>query len=327
MTDPKTARETLVDHKYYRYRGCAPDPDRRGMATAGGLAGVSLDVWGPYTGDGAEEQKTRLDRERLAQYICHRCPVLAACRTYANSTVVDADGVEHLVEPEGVMGGEKALSRHRALIARRHDATVSTSTAGEGAASVEPAPVVRDLKNARTAQKLAVLYALARETDPDAVAYRAGMDVRTANWHRSALTDLLGLDREQATRDQLLTAAKEAGLIRRSTRVRDGGRWPVAAAPTTDGVRQRRIAPGAPTQLLLPGTETLPRSLRVLAGPPVPERVPVPRPRAAAGPVQLELPLGLPAAARPATPALFSVARSPRAVPAHAPTAVLEPAA
>lgn len=223
------------------------------MATAGGMEKVPLDVWGPYTGDGAEPQKTRIDRERLAQRICASCPVLAVCRTYANTATVDADGVEHLVEPEGVMGGELALARHRALIARRHAATVGTAPAAE-----EPAAVaVRDLSEGRTRQKRAVLVALARETDPELVAYRAGMDLRTANWHRSALVTLLGLDKERATRDQLLAAAVDQGLLPRSTRIRPDGPWAYAAAPTTDGARQRRIAPGRPVQLILPGLEDM----------------------------------------------------------------------
>ncbi|MFD7867988.1 hypothetical protein [Streptomyces sp. NPDC059783] len=263
MTDPKTAREDLVDHRYYRYRGCAPDPDRPGMATAGGLDGVLLDVWGPYTGDGAEPQRVRIGRERLAQAVCARCPVLALCRTYAHTTVVDGEGVEHLVEPEGVLGGELALVRHRALIARRHAATTGTLT--NTATDTAPAAatglgVVRDLSEGRTPQKRAVLNALARETDPELVAFRAGMDVRTSNWHRSALVTLLGLDREHATRDQLLAAAVEQGLLPRSTRIRPDGRWAYAAAPTTDGVRQRRIAPGRPVQLVLPGLEHMPRT-------------------------------------------------------------------
>lgn len=278
MTDPKTAREDLVDHRHYRYRGCAPDPDEPGMATAGGLAGVPLDAWGPYTADGAEPQKTRIDRERLAQQVCGRCPVLAACRTYANTTAIDEDGVEHLVEPEGVMGGELALTRHRSLIARRHAAT--TGALATPADSAAPAvtsvpgtvpgpavPPVRDMAEGRTAQKRAVLDALARYTDPELVAARAGMDVRTANWHRSALVTLLGLDKERATRDQLLAAAVDQGLLPPSTRIRPDGRWAYAAAPTTDGARQRRIAPGRPVQLVLPGLEHMPRTRRPLTRP------------------------------------------------------------
>ncbi|MFG2676955.1 hypothetical protein [Streptomyces sp. NPDC048445] len=248
MTDPKTARQDLVDHRHYKYRGCAPDPDSRGMASAGGMAGVPLDVWGPYTEDGAEAQKARIDRERLAKTICGRCPVLAACRTYANTTTVDDDGIERLVEREGVMGGELALARHHAFIKRRHAATISTDTA-------EPVPV-RNIDDARTPQKLAVLRALAVELYDERVARRAGMDVRTCNWHRSALCNILGLDRETATRDELLLEAVRHGLLPTATRIVWDGLWPVAAAPTTDGARQRRIAPGIPAALLAPLSRT-----------------------------------------------------------------------
>ncbi|MFJ4887754.1 hypothetical protein [Streptomyces sp. NPDC088731] len=260
MTDPISARQQLVDARHYKYRGCAPDEDDPTVSAAD--PDVTLDAWGPYTGDGAEPQKVRFDRERVARQICARCPVLPLCRTYANTTVVDAEGVEHLVEPEGVMGGELALTRHRALIARRHAATVGTTPAAE-----EPAAVVRDLPEGRTRQKRAVLVALARETDPELVAYRAGMDLRSANWHRSTLVTMLGLDKERATRDQLLAAAVDQGLLPRSTRIRPDGPWAYAAAPTTDGARQRRIAPGRPVQLILPGLEDIPRGCRLPARP------------------------------------------------------------
>lgn len=264
--DAITARQHLVDDRHYKYRGCAGDPDDPRVSAAD--PDVPIDAWGPYTDDGAEPQRVRRARERAALAICKRCPVLAACRTYANTTTLDEAGVEHLVEPEGVMGGELALTRHRALIARRHAATVGT-----GAAATEDTPLVRNLDDARTPQKRAVLAALARNTDPEAVAYRAGMDLRTANWHRSALVGMLGLDRERATRDQLLAAAVEHGLLPRSVRIRPDGPMPYAAAPTVDGVRQRRIAPPTRTvgpQLVLPGMEDMPRGLRRLAGHPVP---------------------------------------------------------
>ncbi|MFJ1827388.1 hypothetical protein [Streptomyces sp. NPDC088178] len=279
MTDPIAARQQLVDDRHYKYRGCTPDEDDPTVSAAD--PDVPLDAWGPYTGDGAEPQKVRIDRERAAKAICDRCPVLALCRTYANTTAVDADGVEHLVEPEGVMGGELALTRHRALIARRHAATVGAATDEEAPA----APVVRDLSEGRTPQKRAVLKALARETDPELVAYRAGMDLRAANWHRSTLVTMLGLDKERATRDQLLAAAVDQGLLPRSTRIRPDGPWAYAAAPTTDGARQRRIAPGRPVQLILPGLEDMPRACQapVRPGRPPTGRGPDPSPRRRAG--------------------------------------------
>ncbi|MGS2592093.1 hypothetical protein [Streptomyces hebeiensis] len=245
MTDPISARQNLVDHPHYRYRGCAPDPDQPRMSAAD--PDVPVDAWGPYTGDGAEPQADRHAREKAARAICGRCPVLTVCRIYANTTVRDEDGVEHLTEPEGILGGELALARHRALIARRHAATVTDG------------PAVRDVSAARTPQRRALLRALARETDAELVAHRVGMTMQAANWHRSALVGILGLDRERATRDQLLAAAVEHGLLPRSVRIVPDGRWPVAAAPTMDGIRQRRISRGRPVQLVLPGMEDMRR--------------------------------------------------------------------
>ncbi|MEV3996650.1 hypothetical protein AB0K62_13370 [Streptomyces halstedii] len=253
--DAITARQHLVDDRHYKYRGCAGDPDDPRVSAAD--PDVPIDAWGPYTDDGAEPQRVRRARERAALAICKRCPVLAACRTYANTTVVDEAGVEHLVEPEGILGGELALTRHRALIARRHAATTGDTTA-----AATPAPAVRNLDDARTPQKLAVLDALAVELYDERVARRASMDVRTSNWHRSALCSLFGLDRETATRDELLLEALRHGLLPTSTRIVWDGLWPVAAAPTTDGARQRRIAPGIPAALLAPQPRTRRRARR-----------------------------------------------------------------
>ncbi|MFF7631510.1 WhiB family transcriptional regulator [Streptomyces cyaneofuscatus] len=321
--DAIAARQHLVDDPYYKYRGCAPDPDMPGMCA--GDPDVPLDAWGPYTDDGAEAQKTRLDRERSAMAICGRCPVLALCRAYANTTVIEVDAngrqIEHLVEPEGVMGGELALTRHRTLIARRHDTTTAAPV---------PAPVADDMAKARTPQRRALLLALARETDPERVAALAGMDLRTANWHRSALVGMLGLDPARATRDQLLAAAVENRLIPRSTRLRPDGPWPYAAAPTADGVRQRRIAPRRPVQLVLPAMEDMPRHPRPAPGHRGPTvRVVSARPRGAAGtgsgPVQLRFvfltPTTSPMAAAVQPPAPRSRRRT------AAPSTVLEPAA
>jgi len=338
--DAIAARQQLVDDRYYYLRGCGPDEENPRMSA--GDPDVPVDAWGPYTDDGAEAQRDRLARERAALAICGRCPVLALCRTYANTTMIE-DGVEHLVEPEGILGGELALTRHRALIARRHAATIGDTTAAA------TAPAVRNLDDARTPQKRAVLAALARDTDPEGVAYRAGMDLRTANWHRSALVGMLGLDREHATRDQLLAAAVDAGLLPRSTRIRPDGPMPYAAAPTVDGVRQRRIAPPTRTvgpQLVLPGLEDMPRGPRRLAGPARPGparravagRAPAPvvkprrtlRTRIRAAVEQLLLPFT--AASTPALvpePVLARPRsiRTPRPRRTAAPSTVLEPAA
>ncbi|MGX1840556.1 WhiB family transcriptional regulator [Streptomyces diastaticus] len=232
---PSTARgayRALTDHKYYRYRGCAPDPDQPDRAA--GNPDVPLNAWLPHTGDGAEEQRDRIDRERAAISVCEACPVRALCAAYA---CTETDG--QLTEPEGVWGGMLALDRHRELIGRR---TAEPTT---------PAVTEVTLAECRREQKQTVLSALASHWDEEIVAQAAGMDLRTTNWHRSSLCGLLGLDRETATRAQLLAAAAEHGVLPAGVRVvREPS--PVAAAPTTDGARQRRIAAGAPIQLTLP---------------------------------------------------------------------------
>lgn len=281
--EPRYAREALTDHPLYKYRGCGPDQDDPTMSA--GDPDVSVDAWAPYTGDVPEPQKVRITRERAAVRICGWCPVRTECATYANTETEDG----HLVEPEGVWGGELALTRHRALIARR--ATVTATSAGVGL----------DMTETRTPQKKAVLRALARETDSELVAYRAGMDVRTANWHRSALVTLLGLNRETTTRDQMLTAAVEQGLLPPSTRIRPDARWPdgpwpIAAAPTVDGARQRRIeGRRRRVQLVLPGLRDMPLRrtppvLRVVIRRPVSaarwEQPPLPEPTTPVAPIR-----------------------------------------
>jgi hypothetical protein len=227
------AEAAFYGHRHYRYRGCAPhwDPDHRGMVL--GDETVPLDAFSASSEDGGEAQKDRIAREKRALAVCAGCPILTECRTYANTELPDG----HLVQPDGIWGGQLALTRHRALIARR--------------TAVPAGPTERELAEARTVQKQQVLAALARNTDDELVAYRAGMDLRTANWHRSNLCSLLGLDKETATRAQLLHAAAKHGVLPKGVRAVPDGRWPIAAAPTTDGARQRRIAAGAPQQLTL----------------------------------------------------------------------------
>ncbi|WP_051766055.1 WhiB family transcriptional regulator [Streptomyces sp. NRRL F-5135] len=293
---PSAAHQALTEHPLYRYRGCQPDVDNPRMAA--GDPDVPVDAWGPWTGDGAEPQADRYARERAAKSVCGFCPVREACRIYANTET--ADGM--LAEPEGVWGGELALERHRALIQRRKAAL----DAGRPVPVVEVRRPERDLAMCRTVQKQAVLRSLARETDEELVAYRAGMDVRTANWNRSALCKLLGVDRETATREDLLDAARRHGVLPRGVRVRPDGAWPVAAAPTTDGMRQRRIGPGRPVQLMIPDFPPLPlspagarpRAASGCGGPP--GRVPARAAGSGGGPVRLRLvipppePLALP---------------------------------
>ncbi|MGY0065136.1 WhiB family transcriptional regulator (plasmid) [Streptomyces sp. LZ34] len=216
-----------------------------------GAPTLHIDAWGTVDrpdGD-PEPQKTRIARERAAVVVCGRCPVLAPCRAYANSEAAGG----RLAEPAGIWGGMLSLDRHRALIQRRQAASVTAPASGVPESA---------LKEARTDQKQAVLRALARELDEELVAYRAGMDVRTANWHRAILCGLLGLDKETASREQLLATAQRLGVLPERAQIRPDGQWPVAAAPSGDGARQRRIAPGMPTQAVLPGYQHLPRSRR-----------------------------------------------------------------
>lgn len=253
MLDSLAARDELTGHRHYRYRGCAPVPaevaDFPGQAL--GDPALHIDAWGTVDrpdGD-PEPQKVRIARERTAVAVCGRCPVLTPCRVYANSETPAGQ----LTEPAGIWGGMLSLDRHRALIQRRQAASVTASAGGVPESA---------LKEARTAQKQAVLKALAREVDEELVAYRAGMDVRTANWHRAILCGLLGLDKDTASREQLLTTAQRLGVLPERVRIRPDGRWPVAAAPNGDGSRQRRIAPGMPIQVVLPGYQHLPRARR-----------------------------------------------------------------
>ncbi|MFD3336082.1 hypothetical protein ACFWV1_26060 [Streptomyces sp. NPDC058700] len=268
------AYRALTDHRHYAYRGCAPDPDQPTQSAAD--PDVPLDAWGISTVDGGQEQAERMGHQRLAIDICGRCPVLDACRTYANLEIPGGG----LVEPDGIWGGQRSLERHRALIARRAAQPILT----------EPAPV--SIAEARSEKKLAVLQALARETDAELVAYKAGMDLRTANWHRAALCTLLGLDKETASRTDLLQAAQRHGLLSARARIVPDGRWPVAAAPTTDGARQRRIAPDRPVQRVIPGLPHYPRIPQPAPSSPPPRRhLTVVRPAAADRPVQLLLPV------------------------------------
>ncbi|TXS68909.1 hypothetical protein [Streptomyces sp. sk2.1] len=292
MTDPIAARQELTDHPHYRYRGCAPDPDNPRMAA--GDPDVSVDAWAPYTGDGAEPQRDRIAREKAAVRVCGYCPVQALCRTYASTEVVEAGSggapdVVRLAEPEGVWGGQIALERHRALIARRAGTAVVSEQA---------------LAEAQSPQKLAVLRALAVELYETRVAHRAGMDVRRTNWHRSALCSLLGLNKETASRDDLLVAAVRHGLLPGTHRIVWDGLWPIAAAPNTDGSRQRRIAPGFPLDLLTPR----PRQ----------RRTPTP---------SVQVPAGRGPATRPGDRRLPHFTPAPAAPALPLPATVLEPAA
>ncbi|MEU6979546.1 WhiB family transcriptional regulator [Streptomyces sp. NPDC046371] len=243
MTTATDAYLALTENRHYHYRGCAPDPDKTAFSAADDE--LPLDAWGSSTVDGGLEQTERFAQQRRAIAICGRCPVRDACAAYANAELPGGG----LAEPEGVWGGQTSLERHRALIDRRATQPVLA----------EPATALAKLSKESRDAKRRLLAALARETDDELVAYRAHMDVRTANWHRSALCTLLGLDKERATRQQLLDAARACGILPARTRIVPDGSWPIVAAPTADGVRQRRIERGRPIQLVIPGLPDYPR--------------------------------------------------------------------
>ncbi|MFF6844684.1 WhiB family transcriptional regulator [Streptomyces tanashiensis] len=237
LDQTRRAFEHLTEHRHYAYRGCAPDPDNPRHSAAD--PDLPLDAWVGTTTDGGLPAAERVDQQRRALAICGRCPVLAECRTYA---MLPGGG---LAETEGIQGGMTAGKRLRAD-------REGTTPGGASRAPLRPLSHAQVLE-AISAPKRAVLRQLARETDAELVAYRAGMDLRTANWHRAALCTLLGLDKETATRAELLQAAVDHRILPARTRIVPDGPWPVVAAPNTDGSRQRRIAPGRPEQTAIPG--------------------------------------------------------------------------
>lgn len=240
------AHQALTGHPHYRYRGCAPDPDQPDRAA--GDPDLPMTAWEAPDTDGGEDQKARLARETAAKTVCGRCPVQQACLTYATSTNDEGRiAVEH-----GVFGGATMLERHRIFIRQRQ-----ASLDEEQAAAVD--------RRLRTMQKLAVLRALAVHVDPYAVARTAGVDVRTANWQRSAITTLLGLDKHEATRGELLAAAGERGLLDGVDVVPDDGA--VLAVP----------APGStPTTVVPAVTEHTPATLPAPRTPAAPVASPAP---------------------------------------------------
>jgi hypothetical protein len=247
MTDSIALRQAWEEHPRYRYRGCAPDVDEPGRA-AGNL-GLTLDAWSGVDREGSEPQKEREARQVAAIDVCFGCAVMVQCAAYANSITPDGK----LAEPEGIWGGDTALTRHKALIAARH-----------------AQPAAPDRRFA-TPQKRAVLEAFAAVWDPYEVAAAAGVDVRTANWQRSNLTTLLGLPRT-ASRGQLLAAAAERGLLKDVSVVADDGSVPAVPPPTRmptppEPVTETTVEPAAA------GTRT------VLPEPGPYEPVRVPRPR------------------------------------------------
>lgn len=189
-----TARQNLMTHRRYRYRGCAPDVDNPSLAA--GNNGLPVTAWEPPDVDGGEDPAVRKEREAAAIEVCVDCPVMVQCLAFGAS--VNAAG--KLAVPHGILGGMTALERHKALVRERQE---------QQEAVPEPAPV----EQLRTEQKLAVLRALAAgHVSPEAVARSAGLDVRTAKWQLSRVTTQLGLEKT-ATRREVLEAAVARGLL------------------------------------------------------------------------------------------------------------------
>jgi hypothetical protein len=254
---PAAAREVWVEHRFFKYRGCAPDPDDpRRMVGDPGL-GVGAHH-GPDV-DGGEPQADRVRREQAAVEVCLNCPVMVQCDAYANS--VTAEG--KLAEPDGVWGGRTALERHKAFIRHRHEVAV-------------PAPD----RMVQTKQKMAVLRALAVHTDPWLVAAAAGrelgveMDLRTAKWQLSRLVTQFNLCKTSATRRELLGVAVERGLLDAGLVVEDDGTVP-AVPPTRMPDAEPRPRPVPMPEVEIPGPPPVPMPTVPSPGP---DPVPMPSP-------------------------------------------------
>lgn len=211
MDSVTAAYVAWTEHRYYRYRGCAPDPDDPRLA-AGSIDGedgrpvrVPLDAWNGPDVDGGEAPKDREARLEAAKEVCLRCPVMVQCDAYANLTLSRADEVR---------GGRTRRERGKLV-----------------AAPKRKAPVAAPVAQLRTKQKLAVLAALAVHADEYRVAMETGLDVRKANWQRARLVSGLGL-KPSASRMELLRAAVKAGLVEGSLVVADDGGVP-AIPPAT----------------------------------------------------------------------------------------------
>jgi hypothetical protein len=225
-TSRQTSYEAWTEHRFFKYRGCAPDPDHPGRAVgspeAGGV-GLPLDAWLGDDRDGAEPQDDREARKAAAIEVCLNCPVMVQCDVYANTVTRDGK----LLEPSGIRGGRTSLERHRALIQAR---------GAQGAAVAVPKPAPDRML--MTVQKQAVLAALAVCWEPAEVMERAELsDVRKANWQRSQLVRLLGLPKD-ASRMRLLEVARERGVLPDVTVVVDDGSVPAIPPETKDVLRE-----------------------------------------------------------------------------------------
>jgi hypothetical protein len=244
---------------------------------AAGDTSLSLDAWHGDDRDGSEPQRVREARQEAAVEVCLGCPVMVQCDAYASSVVVE-DGKARLAEPAGIWGGRLALERHRAFIRRRHEVAV-------------PAPV----RLVMTAQREAVLRALAGHTQPESVAGAAGVDVRTANWQRRRLVTMLALP-QAVSRAGLLEAAVARGLLDASVVVADDGTVPAVPPPAAPSRAAVPVVPPVEAPTVIRGrVHGGPRRLgnarrRVTLGPPIP-----------VGPGQLPM-FDVPQAAAPVVP-------------------------
>jgi hypothetical protein len=199
------ARAVWAEHRFFKYRGCAPDSSNPRVLAAD--PSLPVDTHHPADRDGHEPKAQREAREAAAVELCLNCPVMVACDAYANSVTPDG----RLAQPDGVWGGRPAKERRELFAARRHEV-----------ASAAPDVQVR------TDQKRDVLLALAMCPDGDAgaVARAAGVDVRTANWQRSRLVTQFNLNKASATRMELLSEAVRRGLLDAAVVVADDGSVP-----------------------------------------------------------------------------------------------------
>jgi hypothetical protein len=225
-TSRQTPYEAWTEHRFFKYRGCAPDPDHPGYAVGSAEAGgqgLPLDAWVGDDRDGAEPQDDREARKAAAIEVCLNCPVMVQCDVYANTVTPDGK----LLEPSGIRGGRTSLERHRALIQAR---------GAQGAAVAVPKPAPDRML--MTVQKQAVLAALAVCWEPAEVMERAELsDVRKANWQRSQLVRLLGLPKD-ASRMRLLAVARERGVLPDVQVVADDGSVPAIPPETKDVLRE-----------------------------------------------------------------------------------------
>jgi hypothetical protein len=219
MSPADVAYMAWTEHRFFKYRGCAPDPDEPRLAAGSVVRGgksvrVALDAWSGPDVDGGEEQRVRSARVAAAKEVCGGCPVLAECDAYAMVAPVLADGIR---------AGRTVRERGRLVAAR------AESSSGPVSRERVRKPVSAD--RLRTPQKLAVLRALAAFTDQYDVVIESGLDIRTVNWQRSRLTSDLRLD-PSASRMELLAAAVKAGLVDAALVVADDGSVP-AVPPAT----------------------------------------------------------------------------------------------